>query len=582
VLQLGVLGSAALVLPTERLARTALQQAARLDPARLPAVGSLPFRVPPVAAPTRTTVTVPANWIDPRHPAGNAFVPVEVDYYESRMRQDFVPMHGIHDVPPTMIWAYYQGTKAAPTIHSERGRPVIVRHYNDLAEQHPVLRYGPPQTSVHLHGNPSLPQHDGYASDTTSAGRYKDYWYPMFEDARTLWYHDHGVHQTGPNAYMGLAAQWHLHDHEERDSGLPLASQRDCYDNPYDVPVTIRDAMFDSDGQLIFDDNFESSAFGDVMLVNGVPWPRMPVEPRKYRLRFLNAAVSRSVELALTVEGSTARIPLTVVGTDGGLMEIAQSTPRIRMGMAERYEVVIDFKDYEGRRLVLRNLRPPNNLEFPTTGVIMEFEVGGKVKDAANNTVGDGTVLRSRPETMALTETPSTVQRTLRFVRDGGHWTINNKTWDDVVASNFQATLANPTLDAVEVWTLRNPSGGWFHPVHIHLVDFKILSRTGVDANLRGVQPYERGPKDVVYVGENETVKVIAHFGPQAGRYMIHCHNLVHEDHDMMHQFWVRSPDGSRPDYDPMGFRASQQPANGALNLPPTPDGQQQHPPSIV
>ena len=62
------------------------------------------------------------------------------------------------------------------------------------------------------------------------------------------------------------------------------------------------------------------------------------------------------------------------------------------------------------------------------------------------------------------------------------------------------------------------------------------------------MQPFERGPKDVVYVGENETVKVIARFGPQAGRYMMHCHNLVHEDHDMMGQFWVGGTGG----YDPV------------------------------
>jgi spore coat protein A, manganese oxidase len=47
------------------------------------------------------------------------------------------------------------------------------------------------------------------------------------------------------------------------------------------------------------------------------------------------------------------------------------------------------------------------------------------------------------------------------------------------------------------------------------------------------------GPKDVVYVGENETVRVAMTFGPHTGRYMMHCHNLVHEDHDMMGQFNV-------------------------------------------
>ncbi|MGB3633111.1 MAG: multicopper oxidase domain-containing protein, partial [Rubrobacteraceae bacterium] len=83
-------------------------------------------------------------------------------------------------------------------------------------------------------------------------------------------------------------------------------------------------------------------------------------------------------------------------------------------------------------------------------------------------------------------------------------------------------------------WELENRSGGWFHPVHIHLIDFKILDRNG-----QPPEPYELGPKDVAYVGENEKVRVLMKFGPHKGRYMVHCHNLVHEDHDMMHQFEV-------------------------------------------
>ena len=50
--------------------------------------------------------------------------------------------------------------------------------------------------------------------------------------------------------------------------------------------------------------------------------------------------------------------------------------------------------------------------------------------------------------------------------------------------------------------------------------------------------PHELGPKDVVYVGENETVRVVARFEGR-GKYMIPCHNLVHEDHSMMTQFEV-------------------------------------------
>jgi FtsP/CotA-like multicopper oxidase with cupredoxin domain len=135
-------------------------------------------------------------------------------------------------------------------------------------------------------------------------------------------------------------------------------------------------------------------------------------------------------------------------------------------------------------------------------------------------------------------------RRNVRFSRRDSDnvWVINGQTWEDVIASGFTRVLANPDLDDVEIWTIENKGGGWFHPVHIHLVDFQILSRNGGPPFA-----YERGPKDVVYVGPDEKVEVLIHFGPHQGRYMMHCHNLPHEDHDMMTQFRVGDP----PDPDP-------------------------------
>jgi Multicopper oxidase len=106
--------------------------------------------------------------------------------------------------------------------------------------------------------------------------------------------------------------------------------------------------------------------------------------------------------------------------------------------------------------------------------------------------------------------------------------------------------VANPGFGDVEIWELQNESGGWFHPVHIHLVDFKILDRNG-----RPPLPYELGPKDTVYVGEGELVRVIMRFEHQRGKYMMHCHNLVHEDHDMMAQFRVGGGGDDPIDADP-------------------------------
>ena len=139
-------------------------------------------------------------------------------------------------------------------------------------------------------------------------------------------------------------------------------------------------------------------------------------------------------------------------------------------------------------------------------------------------------------EVMGLTPDMAVRHRVMEFKKTGldDRWSVNGRTWDDIVQSGFREVVANPDLGDVEVWTFHNTGGGWFHPVHTHLVDQKILTRNGA-----APFDYELGPKDVIYTGENEVVELIMKFGPNRGRYMIHCHNLPHEDHDMMVQFSV-------------------------------------------
>jgi spore coat protein A, manganese oxidase len=494
-LKLGVLASAGLMLPLERVAQTQLAFAERLQGRALSAPYTMRFVRPPVLHPVRRSATT--------------------DFYSLTMRPRMVEV-----VPGlrTQIWGY-NGSFPGPTIHAFRGRPTVVRQINGLPRRHPRLLYRP-TTSVHLHGSASLPEYDGYASDVSDREFFKDYHYPQIQEARTDWYHDHGVHHTAPNVGMGLMAQYQMHDRLERSLPLPQG--------PYDVPLIVVDAAVAADGSLIFNADDESGAFGNVITVNGRTWPVMNVERRKYRFRILNASVSRSYRWVL----STGE-PLVVIGTDGGLMSRPRPVATLRHGMAERYEVVIDFAKYRiGQRVELHNLSPDNNVDFADTDQVMAFDVVDQPSTLGHNRVPDE--LNPHNATMALTESMSVRTRQFVFKRENGLWTINGKTWADVINSGFTFVAAKPRLGDVEIWELSNPGGGWFHPVHIHLVDFKILDRNG-DPPF----DYERGPKDVAYVGEGETVRVIARFGPQQGKYMMHCHNLVHEDHDMMTQFEV-------------------------------------------
>jgi len=555
MIKIAVVGGAAMTLPLERVAFTSTS-ARRMPTSAMPKYFTLPF--------VRPTELAQAGAIDWTCPDGQV---------RSYPRYDIAQTFGVAEIMPgfrTPVFGY-NGLVPGPTIRNFHERPIVVRQAN-LLHQPPAAPYqnvaapssytnDPWQrsTSTHLHGSASLPQFDGYASDITFPGQVKNYFYPNCQEARTLWYHDHGVHHTSQNAYNGLAAMYILHDDVEAGLGIPTGA------NPasaaYDVPLIVRDAMFDDKGGLIYEDNSESGVYGDVILMNGVPWPVMDVEPRKYRFRILNASVSRSYRWQLS--DGRAPVPMAVIATDAGLVPKPQVVTDFRHGMAERYEVVIDFANYRGALLTLKNLLPPNNINYDGVKQAMQFRVARTdPTSTVNNSVPSAWQDAVRPaECMTFTESALKAQsvpdRRFEFIRKDGRWTINGETWENVIESEYTHCMAEPKQDAVEIWELRNTSGGWFHPVHIHLVDFQVLSRNGSAAQ---VLPHEKGPKDVVYVGENETVRVAMRFaGPSAGpgwpapkgRYMMHCHNLVHEDHDMMMQFSVGDPDHV-PDLDPI------------------------------
>jgi len=177
----------------------------------------------------------------------------------------------------------------------------------------------------------------------------------------------------------------------------------------------------------------------------------------------------------------------------------------------------------------------------------MAFDVVGDDFDRANNDIP--AVLNPDDPVMHRREADAVTTRQFLFERKGGQWVINGDTWTNVEDSDFEFVLASPRYGDTEIWEFKNSAGGWFHPAHAHLVDYRILSRNGLPP-----LPYEVGPKDTAYLGENETVRVLMKFEGR-GKYMIHCHNLIHEDHDMMAQYEVIDP--LQPGDDPMGTRAT-------------------------
>ncbi|KAH6660978.1 Cupredoxin [Truncatella angustata] len=450
-----------------------------------------PLPIPPVKSP-KMTIT---------NPVTNK----QIDYYEVNIQpfqRQIYPNKGKTNL------VGYDGIAPGPTFLVEKGRETVVRFINNAKLP----------SSVHLHGSPSRAPFDGWAEDTTQPNQYKDYYYPNSQSARTLWYHDHAMDVTAVNAYFGQAGAYLIHDPAEDGLGLPSGY------GTYDVPLILSSKQYNSDGTLVSPAGETNSLFGDVVHVNGQPWPFFKVEPRKYRLRFLNAAVSRSFNLYFERQAAAGtRIPFQVIASDSGLLSGPAPADKLSISMAERYEVVFDFTNYKGQNITLRSdARVGADIPYLNTDKVMQFVV-------SNAAVADASTVPTKLRDVPTLPVKSTVAQRFRFERSNGGWLINGVGFSDVA----NRVLAKPPQGTIEVWELENTSGGWTHPVHVHLVDFKVLKRTG-GAN-RGVLNYEAsGLKDVVWLDRGETVTVEAQYAPWDGLYMFHCHNLVHEDHEMM------------------------------------------------
>jgi spore coat protein A len=258
---------------------------------------------------------------------------------------------------------------------------------------------------------------------------------------------------------------------------------------------------------------------GDTILVNGAPWPVLEVSATKYRFRILNASNARRYELALEPANHA---PFIQVGSDGGLLGAPILHRKIRVAQAERFDVVIDFSQYDvGTEVTLKN-----RMGQGRTASVMRFRVARKEKD-------DSAVpgrLSDMAEFHRLAESGGGSPREFRFTRvtDSGRtmWGINGEPFDQ------ERMAARPELGSTEVWHLLAAPAA--HPIHLHLVQFKVLSRNG-----RKPLPTDAGWKDTVDLTSGEEARVLVRFDGYRGRYVFHCHNLEHEDMMMMANFEV-------------------------------------------
>ena len=404
-----------------------------------------------------------------------------------------------------------------------------------------------------------------------------------------LWFHDHFEGFTGANVYKGLAGLYPIYDpildpgDERFGLRLPGVPNAETGRVDYDIPLAVSDVALDDGvtphkdfhngcgethpewwGKTFFR-HFPNHGFvGDVFAINGVAYPLLEVKRRKYRLRFLDASIARVYEFKLmSSRGGPQAAPgvqgqyqlpdgqqcmrLTQIASEGGLLPFPIVRNSFKLWPAKRREFIVDFTKYQdgtptkkGDVIYLTNIQEmldgrkeddDENYRVPMLKIV--------IGDDAPDNSQIPTALRPVPDV----DTRNARQRTFELQRGGTsggdllaketEWLINGQPFQLCVP------LASPTQGSGEVWTVKNGGGGWIHPMHFHQEEHQILSRNGVKTPTVAPGPNQPeiddfGKEDTIALGPGDSVVLFRRFRTFTGPYVAHCHNLAHEDHNMM------------------------------------------------
>ncbi len=464
---------------------------------------------------------------------------------------------------PTRVWQYHArvlkgdknrvvelpGSYLGPIINVRRGEKIRIRYDNAIPEK----------SIVHWHGLHVPAIMDGHPRYVVPQGQSYLYEFEVNNRAGTYWYHPHPHGRTGPQVYRGMAGLFLVSDDEEQAAGLPAGE--------YEVPLVIQDRSFGRDNQLVYlsGNRMErmTGFIGDWIMVNGMPDFTLPVSTCAYRLRLLNGSNSRIYKLAWK-DGR----PLTIIGTDGGLLERPVQRQYLFLSPGERVEVWADFSD-----------RP---VGFETSLVSLSFDAGsmgggrmGRGMMMGGGMMGGGRNQNQRlpngagfsifkikiakqvhknqplPEKLSEIELaqqdravnlshPREFYLTMRHMQ----WSINGRVFQMEAVADDEIVQ----LGTKEIWELSNTGGGMMrmmdmpHPIHLHGKQFRVLERSGV----RHTGYVDEGWKDTVLLMPGERIRILVDFADFPGMFLYHCHNLEHEDMGMMRNYFVKGPQSNQ------------------------------------
>ena len=507
--------------------------------------------------------------------------------YEVTVSQFTQQLHS--ELPATTLWGY-EGSFPGPSFEVNRDETIKVRWVNDLADEFGTAldHILPYDTSVHGAG-PAFPQArmvphvHGAVADEASDG-FPEWWvspdpnaagnvfggpagnsilttFTNNQRAANAWYHDHSMGITRLNVYAGMAGLYNIRDTEESALGLPS--------DDYEIPIVIQDRSFYENGELFYPrgpgdlidpggsdplGSLDAAGFtsdvsqvprflADANMVNGKVWPYLEVEPRKYRLRLLNGANTRSYDLSLEPQpgaASTDPIVFNQIGTDSGLLASTVQRTSVAMSPADRVDTVVDFSAFRpGDTILLRN--SDSQATAGTTDQVMEIRVVQPTGTDDSNLPTQLSVFERYDEADAVRVRPLELTKERdEYGRD--IFLLNGQKWTD---PNTEIVVQGE----LEIWEIVNRTG-MSHPMHLHMEAFQVLNRQAQGSETAtDPEAYEMAFEDTVTVGPHETVRLMVKFSQFTGTFVWHCHILEHEDLEMMRTFRIVSPG----DYDQDG-----------------------------
>jgi len=425
------------------------------------------------------------------------------------------------------------GSVPSPTIRVRQGQSARIELVNRLPEP----------TILHWHGLAVPYEADGHPRWAIDPGERYLYDFRVVNRPGTYWYHPHTHMRTSAQTYKGMGGFLLIEGDEAEEFGLP--------DAEHEILLVVQDKRLGGslslDYRLGMGPDMMIGYLGDTIFGNGIANPTVEVERTKYRLRILNGSSARILDIGLSSGDA-----LTLVGADGGLLGAPARLERVMLAPAERAELVVDFSARRaGERILLRSFA------FQIPGMMMGMGMGmgmggGRGRGMGRGGMGGGLpqgtemdllelVVRDSPVDVGREIAPrfgdvpsrgdvrgDTPRRTFAFQSMMMNHTINGRTFD------MERVDERIRVNETEVWTFVNESE-LPHPVHVHAGQFRVLSRAGGRARL---MPWETGLKDTVLTLPGERVDVAVRF-VYPGTFLLHCHNLEHEDMGMMINYEV-------------------------------------------